>query len=98
LRRQEGGEIDRAGPRYEPGCAWDGSPSGGDVPDDRFGKPDHKLFQLAVLAVETVQCLFELGVPVSFIETMRPSLLGSKLLHRSSLDLERTVTIGCASI
>ena len=59
----------------------DGSLLGDDDSDDCFGKPDHQLFQLTVLAFETFQRLFQLCVPVNFIETVRPSLLGSNLLH-----------------
>jgi hypothetical protein len=52
-----------------------GLPFGADVSDDRFGESDHKAFQLAVLAFKIVQNLFQLSIPINFIETMRRSLL-----------------------
>jgi hypothetical protein len=77
----------------EAGDTRAGLPFGGDVSDDHFGEPDHKAFQLAVLAFKTVQNLFQLGIPVNFIETMRPSLLQNDFLHCLFLRLEASFII-----
>ena len=60
-------------------------PLGGNVPDERLRKPNYEFFQLAVFTLEAIQCLLQLLVPVRLIEMVRPSFLGSNLLHGSSL-------------
>ncbi len=54
---------------------------GGDVSDDRLGKPDHKFFQLTVLVLKTIENLLQLNVAIGFIETMRPCLLRNGFWH-----------------
>ena len=63
----------------------DALPLGGNVPDERLRKPNYKFFQLAVFTLEAIQCLLQMLVPVRLIEMVRPSFLGSNLLHGSFL-------------
>jgi hypothetical protein len=78
---------------YQVGDIDGGLPFGGDVSDDRLGKPDHKLFQLAILVLETVQDLFQMSVTIDFIEKMRPVLLRNSFLHDRFLRLEAAVIL-----
>jgi hypothetical protein len=60
----------------------------GDVSDDCFREPDHKLLQLGIFALEAVQHLLQLGVPIKFIEALRPCSRGGNLLHSPSFRRE----------
>lgn len=62
----------------------DALPFGGNVPDERLRKSNYKFFQLAVFTPEAIQSLLQLLVPVRLVEMVRPSFLGSNLLHGSS--------------
>jgi hypothetical protein len=64
-----------------------------DVPDDRFGEPNHKAFQPPVLAFKSVHNLLQLGIPLNLIGTMRPSPLQNDLLHCLFLRLGASINI-----
>jgi hypothetical protein len=68
------------------------STPGSGVPNNGFGKPNHKAFQLVVLAFQAVQRLFQSRVPVNLVGTIRPSLLRSNLLHCPFPRFESTAT------
>jgi hypothetical protein len=70
-----------------------GLPFGGDVSDDRLGKPDHKPFQLIILGLEVVQNSLQLSITIDFIKMMRPVLLRNSFLHDPFLRREVAIVI-----